>query len=111
MPEPRRKFDREFKINLMNQIMSGEKSITELAAELNLNKSMISRWKGEFCSDPEHAFPGVGRPINQEVVRSLSLQEQLNKVTAERDILMMAIALIFKREFKSEDIESIISEC
>jgi len=107
MSKHRKQYDREFKLRLVNQIISGQKTPNELGAELNIDHCIISRWKREFEDDPENAFPGAGWAKHPERVKGLSLRERLQQVTAERDTLRKAIALIYKREFKIEDIETL----
>ena len=97
MPIRRRQYDKQFKIDAVNQITSGEKSTAEISRELSISPCTLWRWKDELRANPEKAFPGLGRPRNPEHAKGKSLREQLQQVTEERDILRKAIAIIYKQ--------------
>jgi len=107
MVRSRKQYDRDFKIKVVNQVISTEKSPTDLAAELKIDHSMITRWIREFEYDPDNAFPGGGWSKQPPRAKPLTLQEQLRQVTAERDILVKAISIIFNRKFTVDEIESL----
>ena len=103
----RRHYDRDFKLKVVNQVIRAEKSPTALADEFGISNCMISRWTREFDHDPDNAFPGSGLSKQPPRVKPPTLQEQLRQVTAERDILVKAISIIFNRKFTVEEIESL----
>jgi transposase-like protein len=53
---PGRIFTREFKLDLVRQLESGQKRLAQLCREYNLDQSLLSRWRGEFRQRGENAF-------------------------------------------------------
>lgn len=101
MAEPRRQYDREFKIEAVKLATRGDKTITQVARDLGINSNLLTRWKRRLTSseaggDPAFAFPGKGRlnPIDEELRQ---LRKQLRDVTEERDILKEALAIFSKK--------------
>ena len=93
----RRHFGKQFKLDAVNQITSGKKTIAELSREPNISSCTLWRWKDELKANPENAFPGLGNPRHPEHTTGTSLRQQLQNVTEERDILRKAIAIIYKQ--------------
>jgi len=93
----RKKYDSEFKASAVELVQRG-KRIKEVAQDLGITASLLSRWRREYLRDQEHAFPGHGnlKPEDQ-LVRDL--KRQLRDVTEERDILKKALA-VFSRTSK-----------
>jgi transposase len=93
----RKKYDSEFKASAVELVQRG-KRIKEVAQDLGITNSLLSRWRREYLRDQEHAFPGHGylKPEDQ-LVRDL--KRQLRDVTEERDILKKALA-VFSRTSK-----------
>jgi len=99
----RKRFDRERKIQAMKQVIDGEKTMGQIAKEFDVLPSVVSRWKSEYLSNPDSAFPGgVVKKIEQ--LEYSMLVKQLHDVTQERDILRKAIVLLYKREGPTGDI-------
>jgi len=91
----RRKFTREFKIEAIRPVVSGEKSLIQVSRELGIRRNVLTRWRDEYLADPEQAFPGSGvlKPDDAEVAR---LKRELRQAQMERDILKKAIAIFSK---------------
>ena len=94
----RRKFTREFKLEAVQAMLSGQKSITALSEELGIRRNVLQRWRDEFKADPEQAFPGNGQ-LKADAAELERLKRELRRVTNERDILKKALA-IFGNEQK-----------
>jgi transposase len=92
---PRRKYDREFKYEVLRLVKEGNKSIAEIARDLGIDENLIYIWRKKAAQDSQFAFPGKGhlKPQDEELRR---LKRQLMDVTEERDILKKALA-IFSR--------------
>ena len=58
--------------------------------------NLLCRWKREFDTHEEKAFPGQGNPVEAELAQ---LKRELSDVKEERDILKKAVA-IFSKEAK-----------
>lgn len=58
MTKQRRLFTREFKIEAVRRVLEDGRSISQVAADLELNTNLVGRWKREFLSEPKFSFPG-----------------------------------------------------
>jgi transposase len=98
MGRVRRKHPREFKIEAVRKLQSGEVTLAELSRRINVSPRDLSEWRQEVESKGENVFPGRGKRVGQagEVAR---LQRELERVKEERDILKKAMAF-FARESK-----------
>ena len=56
-----RDFTREFKIEAGRLSHQTEKTLDELAEDMGISRSSISRWRSEFRDVPQQAFPGKGQ--------------------------------------------------
>jgi transposase len=86
----RRAFTPQFKKDAVALVREG-RSVTAVAHDLGIARSLLQRWRDQLGAVPEAPFPGPGRrrPAVDEVRR---LQQQLRDVTEERDILKKALA-------------------
>ena len=91
----RRKFSKEFKLDVVNIVKLGEKSVKSLSEELGIHSVTLYSWIRKYEEDKEEAFPGEGNlKASDEEVRKL--RKQLADVTEERDILKKAISIFSK---------------
>jgi transposase len=91
----RRRFDAQFKLDAVRLIQQGERSVREIARELGVRNELLYRWQRELATDAKNAFPGQGkRKPEQEQLHQL--QQELKRVTEERDILKKALAFFAK---------------
>ena len=87
----RRTFTPQFKRDAVRLVVDEGKSITEVATNLGIARSLLQRWKEQLAAAPREAFPGKGRlPPHAQRVRDL--EQRLRDVTQERDILKKALA-------------------
>ncbi len=86
MKRPRKSYTHEFKIEAVQLLNERGKGLVETARELEVNRTMLARWRKEFAEDPEAAFPGSGR-MNAENTELRELQKQLEQLQDEREIL------------------------
>lgn len=91
----RRSFNREFKQEAVNQVLSRGVPSAQVARELGIHENVLSKWVRQFRADAGQAFPGRGqmKPADAEMAR---LQRELKRVTAERDILKKALGYFAK---------------
>ena len=68
-------------------------TVSQVASELGIGAGMLGRWRRELFQETDRAFPGQGRPREEEVVH---LKRELARVTKERDFLREA-ATFFAR--------------
>jgi transposase len=93
--QPRRSFDKEFKLSAVKLVLESEKSVESIASELGVSSNTLFNWKRKYLEDAKNAFPGKGRmkPEDEELRR---VKKELLRVTMERDILKKAIAYFAK---------------
>ena len=86
----RRTFTPQFKKDAVALVREG-RSVTAVAHDLGIARSLLQHWQQQLGRHAEHAFPGTGRrrPAAETMHR---LQQQLRDVTEERDILKKALA-------------------
>ena len=92
MSDERRTYTREFKIEAVRLVESAGKTQSEVAEELGVPPSNISRWIKKYGNEGEDAFPGRGR-LSPEEERIRQLERELEITQQERDILKKAVAI------------------
>ena len=92
----RRKFSEEFKREAV--VLANQPGVTksQVGRELGVNPNLLTRWSRQLRAAGEKAFPGQGRPRDEEMA---SLKRELARVKKERDFLKEAAAF-FARESK-----------
>ena len=91
----RRRHSAEFKVEAVRMVTEKGLSVSQVARDLGIERSLLTKWKRELTADPDHAFPGKGRlkPMEEELRR---LRRELEVVRQERDILKKATAFFAK---------------
>ena len=85
----RRRFSAEYKREAVAMLDAPGVSVSQVATELGVGASILGRWRREMRQAPRQAFPGHGRPHEEELVQ---LRRELARVTKERDFLREAAA-------------------
>jgi len=88
--QTRRRFSREFKLDAVRQLEAGQR-LAEVARRLDVNPTVLRRWRDQLADDPETAFPGNGRQrtADDDMER---LQKENAQLRAERDFLKKTAA-------------------
>ena len=99
MAGKRRQFTREFKLEAVRMITSGERKAEELARDLGVRADILRGWQkqaeGRAGLTKDDVFPGNGKLTSKdEEIREL--RRQLEEVTQERDFLKKAAAYFAK---------------
>lgn len=92
----RGRYPKEFKIEAVRLLDTGEKPASELAMELGVKRTLLYRWRDQMRAKGESAFRGSGRPKLEEMSELARLRKGLKEVTEERDILKKAAAYFAK---------------
>ena len=93
----RKFYSREFKLEAVRMLESGETSAAELARQLGVRRNQLYKWKAQLEAKGEDGvFPGAGRQRGPEA-EIARLKRELERVTEERDILKKA-AKYFARD-------------
>jgi transposase-like protein len=85
MSSKRRSFSPQFKAKLALEALSGEHTVSEIAAEHQLNPNMVRRWKDELASNASVVFDGA-RLAKDKKAKEEALE-------AERDELLKAVGI------------------
>lgn len=81
MAVKRRRFTREFKLQVVREVESG-KSIAQAAREYQIHPTMIGRWRKENLRCPERAFSGNGNSLKSETCVA-ELERMVGQLTME----------------------------
>jgi transposase len=80
----RRSFSREFKLEAVRQIIEQNRTIAEVSRELGIGAGQVGRWKQQFLTDREDAFPGNGRlKVADEELRRLERENRQLRLELE----------------------------
>lgn len=95
MKRERKTYDREFKLSAVKMITEGGMKLSEVSRELGVNENSLHKWKKDYLSDQQNAFPGKGKmkPEEEELRR---LEKELKRVKQENEILKKAIGYFTK---------------
>jgi transposase len=93
----RRRFDAQFKLDAVRLVQQSDRPISDIARDLGVRRELLYKWQRELEADPQSAFPGKGN-LKPEQDQLRQLQQELKRVTEERDILKKALAFFSKNE-------------
>ena len=94
----RRQFNKEFKVEAVELLLSSSKKGVEIARDLGIRTELLYRWKSEYLSDKEFSFPGSGKLSDEPEQKELrELEKKYRELEEERDILKKALAIFSKR--------------
>lgn len=92
MQNEHRAYEKAFKIEAVRLVQTSGKSISQVAKDLGISDSNLSRWCREQEGRGEQAFVGSGHQTAQEKeLRRLKRERDL--VRQERNILKRAVAI------------------
>ncbi len=83
------RFSAEYKREAVAMLDTPGVTVSQIAAELGIGATVLGRWRRELRQEPAQAFPGHGRPREEELGQ---LRRELARVTKERDFLREAAA-------------------
>lgn len=95
-PEKKRKsYERQFKIDAVNLVVNGNRSVSSVARDLGIEVNLLHRWKRELTEEGLQCFPGKGRlgPQEEELRQ---LRRELEQAKEDREILKKALAFFSK---------------
>jgi transposase len=93
----KRTYSRAFKIQALELVKSGQKSINEIERDLGITPGLLHKWKARMKADGPQAFPGKGHGDEAEaVIRQLKRENEV--LRQERDILKKALAIFSSTE-------------
>jgi transposase len=95
MSKKRKSYDKEFKLSAIKMITESGMSVLKVSRDLGINETSLHKWKKDYLSDQQNAFPGKGR-MKPEEEELRKVKKQLSRVTMECDILKKAIGYFTK---------------
>jgi transposase len=97
MSGKRKVYPAEFKLQAVQLAQQANRTVEDVAEELGVSKSSMSRWIGEYRGKGERAFPGQGKVVlTAEQTEIVRLKRELEVAKQERDILKRAVAFFAK---------------
>ena len=85
----KRKYSNEFKLEAVRLTEEPGTTVAQIARDLGIHANLLSSWRRQFREQGMAAFPGQGRPRDEEVA---ALKRELARVKKERDFLKDAAA-------------------
>jgi putative transposase len=90
---PGRVHSREFKLQVVRQLASGEKRPAQVCREYQLANSVLARWRAEYAERGEAAFtPHQETEQTSLEARIAELERCLGQLTLENNLLKKALA-------------------
>lgn len=95
MSQKRRKFTAEFKTRVALEALSGELSLSELAAKYGVHPNQISQWKKQAKEGVVASFSCKLQNAQQSHEAQIKeLHAKIGQLTVEKDFLQQAFAKI-----------------
>ncbi len=89
----RRKFTRDFKLSVVQQL--GSRSSAEVCREHDLSPNVLYRWKREYESNPDESFKGNGN-LWKEEAKLAEKDRLIGQLYAENALLKKSIDYLTK---------------
>ena len=93
--EEHRYFDKEFKVEAIQLINEGKRSVRDIAKDLDTHPNLLHQWRRKYRADMEHTFPSKGhmKPPEKKIRR---LQRENEDLREEKEIFKKALAIFTK---------------
>ena len=91
MVEKRKQYSKQYKVDAVKLVTEQGYRVSEAARNLGVHHSSLRRWKMQYESNGNQAFPGKGHmtPEKEELYR---LRKENKRLRMEREILKKAAA-------------------
>jgi transposase len=88
----KRTYSRAFKVQALELVNTGQKSISEIERDLGITPGLLHKWKARMKTDGAQAFSGKGhQKEDEEQLRRL--KREVEVLRQEREILKKALAI------------------
>ena len=92
MSRTRRSFSSQFKVNLVLELLKGEKDINTLAAEHNIKPNLLRNWKKEFLDKASTVFDdsreeNLKEKLSEERKENAAYAQKVGQLTMQVDWL------------------------
>ena len=95
MTQKRRHLSKQFKVDAVKLVTEQGYKVSEAARNLGIHHSSLRRWKKQFETNGDRAFPGKGH-MNPETEELNRLRKEVKQLRMEREILKKAAAFFAK---------------
>jgi transposase-like protein len=95
----KRVFSREFKLQVVRQLVNGEKRFAQLCREHGLCQTLLRRWREQYEQRGEHAWLDQDDTPRVELdaqARIAALEAALGRATLENEFLRQALQVARK---------------
>jgi transposase len=93
--EEHRYFDKDFKYEAIRLMNGGNRSVKDIAGDLDIHPNLLHQWRRKYQADMEHSFPGKGHmAAPEEELRRLRRENE--NLKEEKAILKKALAIFSK---------------
>ncbi len=98
----KRRFSREFKIQVCEEIEQGLKTQAQASREYMIGSNLVGQWLSKYRKDPINCFQGSGNSnhIGVNEARTKELEAALGRAILENKILKDANTLLKKRQLE-----------
>ena len=93
MKKERRRFTKEFKIEAVRLTNNSGKTIRQVATDLAIPMTTLTRWRRELRSNANDAFRGNGKRT-EEQEHLWRLERENETLRRERDLLKKVLAIV-----------------
>lgn len=100
----RKKYSKEFKVQVVKQVIEEGKKISHIANELDLSRDMVYRWVNEYETHGSEAFCGQGNARNDNEFELTKLKKQVESLQKECEILKKYSTFLKEQRKKSLDL-------
>jgi len=97
---PKRTFSREFKLQVVRSLLTGEKRLAQVCREHDLSETLVRRWRDQYDQQGELAWvEGVGSPQgpSTDQARIAALEAALGRAHLENEFLRRAVETLTKK--------------
>jgi transposase-like protein len=90
--KPRRIFGREFKLQIVRQLIKGEKRLGQVCREHNLAESLVRRWREQYEQQGENVWLNEPLAVERDAeARIAELEAALGRAHLENELLRRAL--------------------
>lgn len=82
----RRKFDAEFKLEIVRMVKDEDLSVPEIAKSMGVGETAIRRWVRQY-DDEMNGGVGSGRPLTAEQQRIRQLESEVRQLRSDNELL------------------------
>lgn len=104
MSVSKRKFHRDFKIKVCQEMESGLKTKAQVTREYELAEGLVGKWLRAYQTDPVNCFTGKGNggwgvdPTNKLRSQIYELEWALGRKTMENEILKKSLEIVKQKK-------------